>query len=437
MKFISDPGFLRPGRHAAWALVTALVAAPSFAATDIQVWHTMGEHNADAFADLVKAYNRSQSDVRVVSRVFESAEKLDAALEAAAKAKNLPALVELGDNHTLEETAERSYIQPFYTQQNNPAFKNIQWFLSTDNAFIHDARGRLMAFPYMLEIPVMYYNQDAFKKAGIKPAVPQRTWLELQAQLVDLANNGSRQCPLTSDQPVSINLENIAAVNNQLFASENNGLKAKGLPSFSFDSTYVRHLSLMISWVRSEIMVGPKFGPQSVDRFTAGECAILFSSSSHIGHFNDKRSLDYAISGLPYYPEVTKQPGNPFISGAGLWLTKTDKPRTEATVKFLGWLAQPEQAAKWYQHTGFLPLTRAAFEQTPADYYKGIGQWRDLVAVYSQKANATGQGFRIHNYPIIHARFRQILDSALDGQQPAVTALQLAATEANKMIRQK
>ncbi|MER1968352.1 extracellular solute-binding protein [Castellaniella sp. GW247-6E4] len=437
MKFINDPGFFRPGRHAAWLLVAALAAAPSFAATDIQVWHTMDEHNAGAFQDLVKAYNRGQSDVQVKLRAFESPQKLEAALDEAARAKNLPALVELGDDQMLDQIAQRSYIQPFYTQQNNPALKNTPWFLSSDNAFIYDAKGRLMAFPYMLEIPVMYYNRDAFKKADVEPAVPQRTWIELQGQLVSLANNGSRKCPLTSDLPVSINLENLAAVNNQLFASEGNGLKAKGLPSFSFDSTYVRHLSLMISWVRSEIMVGPQFGPQSVDRFAAGECAILMSNSGHIGRFNDKRLLRYAVSGLPYYPEVTKQPGSPFVSGAGLWLTKGDKPRTEATVQFLAWLAQPEQAAKWYQRTGFLPLTRAAFEQTPDTYYKNMGQWRELVAVYSQKASATGQGFRIANYPSIRARFHQILDSALEGQQPAVTALKLAATEANKMVRQK
>jgi len=437
MKFISDPGFFRPGRHAAWALVAALAAAPSFAATGIQVWHTMDEHNAAVFQDLVKAYNRGQSDVKVELRVFETPQKLEAALDAAARSKDLPALVELGDDHTLDEIAQRSYIQPFHTQQGNPALKNTPWFLSSDNAFIHDAKGRLMAFPYMLEIPVMYYNRDAFKKAGLQPAVPQRTWIELQAQLVELANNGSRKCPLTSDLPVSINLENLAAVNNQLFASEGNGLKAKGLPSFSFDSTYVRHLSLMISWVRSEIMVGPQFGPQSVERFAAGECAILMSNSGHMGQFSDKRLLRYAVSGLPYYPEVTKQPGSPFVSGAGLWLTKGDKPRTEATVKFLAWLAQPEQAAKWYQRTGFLPLTRTAFEQTPADYYKDLGQWRELVAVYSQKASATGQGFRIANYPSIRARFHQILDTALEGKQPAVTALQLAAAEANKMVRQK
>ncbi|MHA3902965.1 extracellular solute-binding protein [Castellaniella sp. WN] len=430
-------GALRPGMRAVWTLVAAVAAAPAWAATEVPVWHTLQGHNAEVFQDLVKAYNRSQSDVKVVARVFDTPEALDQALGAAAQAKNLPALAQIGDSHTLEDIAQRSYVQPFHALQKSSALKNTRWFVSSDNAFIHDAKGQLMAFPYMLEIPVMYYNQDAFKKAGLVPPEPQRTWMNLQGQLVTMANNGSRKCPLTSDLPVSINLENLAAVNNQLYASADNGLKAKGLPSFSFDSTYVRHLALMISWVRSEIMVRPDAGMHSIDRFAKGECAVLMSSSGHIGEFSDQRKLNYAVSGLPYYPEVTRKPGNPFVSGAGLWVMKTSKPVTDATAAFLGWLSQPGQAARWYQQTGFLPLTQAAFDATPASYYAKLGQWRDLVAVYSGKAVLTAQGFRIHNYPAIRSRFQQILDSALSGQQPAVTALNTASAEANKLVRQR
>lgn len=418
-------------------MAATLATAPVWAATDVPVWISLDGHNADAFESLVKSYNRSQSNVRVTVRTFDTPEALNKALDAAARSKSLPALAQIGDSHTLEDISTRSYVQPLYTLQKAGPLKNVHWFVSSDNAFIHDAKGRLMAFPAMLEVPVMYYNQDAFKKAGLKPAVPQRTWMELQGQLVDLANHGSRQCPLTSDLPVSINLENLAAVNNQLYASADNGLKARGLPSFSFDSTYVRHLSLMISWVRSQIMVRPDDSVNSISRFAKGECAVMMSSSGHIGAFNDQRRLNYAVSGLPYYPEITKVPGNPFVSGAGLWVIKNAKPVTDATVDFLGWMAQPEQATRWYQDTGYLPLTQTAFDKTPASYYKDLGQWRSLVAVYSGRSAITAQGFRIHNYPAIRSRFQQILTSALDGKQPAVTALNLASTEGNRLVRQR
>jgi multiple sugar transport system substrate-binding protein len=440
MKFKCDPGIASLGRNTAWALAAALIATPSFAATDILVWHTLSPYNAQVFEKLVKGYNSDQSEVRVKLRRFDRPEALEKALDEAARAKSLPALVELGDTHTLEEISQRPYIAPLHTLLSAPELKKTKWFVSSDNAFIHDAKGRLMAFPYMLEIPVMYYNLAAFKKAGVSPAVPERSWLGLQGQLVSLANNGSRKCPLTSDLPVSINLENLAAVNNQLFASQDNGLKAKGKahPSFSFDSTFVRHLSLMISWVRSELMVKPEFGPRSVDRFAAGECAVMMSNSGHIGEFSAKRGLQFAVSGLPFYPEVTATPGNPFISGSGFWAIKSPaKAQTHATVDFLAWLARPENASTWHQDTGFLPVTQAAFDKTPAKYYADRGQWRDLVAAYAKAGRPTGQGFRIHNYADIRVRFHEILESALDGKQPAVTALQLAAAEANKLVAKR
>jgi multiple sugar transport system substrate-binding protein len=418
-------------------LAAAVVALPAGAATEVPLWYSLSGHNAEVFQALVKDYNRSQSAVQVRLKAFDTPEALEHALDAAARTKSLPALAQIGDTHALDEIAQRPYVQPFYTLQKEGALKDARWFVSSDNAFIHDEKGRLMAFPYMLEIPVMYYNQDAFRKAGLTPAVPQRVWIELQGQLVAMANKGSRKCPLTSDLPVSINLENLAAVNNQLYASAENGLKAKGLPSFSFDSTYVRHLALMITWVRSEIMVRPDAGMRSVSRFAQGECAVMLSSSDHIGLFNNQRNLHYAVAGLPYYPEVTRTPGNPFVSGSALWVMKSGKPTSDATVNFLGWLAQPEQAARWYQQTGYLPLTQAAFERTPASYYANLGQWRDLVAVYANRSAVTAQGFRIHNYPAIRARFQQILDTALNGQQPAVTALNLAAAEGNRLSRQR
>jgi len=93
----------------------------------------------------------------------------------------------------------------------------------------------------MMEVPVMFTNQDAFKAAGFAP-LPAHAWDQLQGQLVTLANRGSRHCPLITDQIVSMHLENLAAVNNQRYLSNNNGIRQPNgqHPAFSFDTAYVR-----------------------------------------------------------------------------------------------------------------------------------------------------------------------------------------------------
>lgn len=420
----------------AWA--TAAVAAAFscgvHAATDIRVWHALSPHNADAFEGLVDDFNRSQSDVRVRLKAFKSVAEVEKAIAEAKKRDDRPHLAQLEENRAPDAGA-RSYVQPLHALLATHPIKNADWFLSGENAFARDGKGRLLAFPYMAEVPVMYYNLDAFKKANLDQK-PERSWSGLQAQLVTLANNGSRNCPLTSDQPVSINLENLAAVNKQPYMSQDNGMKGRGTPAFLFDSMYVRHLSMMISWVRSELMVKPEFNEVATRRFANGECAVLLSMSGHLGEFRSSSRLKFGVSGLPYYPEITSEPGNPFLSGSALWvISGQPKEADNATAAFLSYLAQPKQASRWHQDTGYLPLTRQAFEETGKSYYRDLGQWPTLVAAHTGKPDQASRGFRVKNYPEIRDMFHEQMMQALSGQQPAMTTLKVAGTEASKIMK--
>ncbi len=428
------------GRRLAWLGAGVLLCSSGAvsAATDITVWHSLNGHNQDIFKKLVKEFNRSQDGVAVSLKSFDTENEVQAALAGVKKPADRPQLVQLDDDRSPDEMASRKDILPMHALLAKYPIKNAKWFLSEKNTFARDRNGRLVAFPYMVDVPVMYYNLSSFKKAGLQAAVPSRAWSELQAQLVTLANNGSRKCPLTSDQSVSVNLENLAAVNNQLYVSNDNGLKGKGKPAFSFDVMYIRHLSMMISWVRSELMVKPEFDKVAAKRFANNECAVLMSTSSNLGWFRNTHVLDFALRGLPYYPQVTNKPGNPFVGGSALWATTGHaKDSDAASAAFLSWLAQPEQAARWYQETGYLPLTREAFDKTGDDYYKKLGDWKSLVAVYQNAPSDSSRGFRIDNYPRIRAMFRETLDNALSGKEPAVTALKMAASQASSLMSAK
>ncbi|NLY27496.1 MAG: extracellular solute-binding protein [Alcaligenaceae bacterium] len=430
-----------PVRRLAWASAGVLLATSSAAwsATEVRVWHSLNGHNLQVFEALVKSYNRSQDQVQVRLKGFDNEDAVEAALVAAKGVQDRPHLVQLDDDRYPEAVSRRPYMQPLHQLLEKNPIKDAKWFVSEQVSFARDGRGRLLAFPYMLEIPVMYYNIDAFKKANLNPPAPDRVWTGLQGQLVSLANNGSRQCPLTSDQSVSVNLENLAAVNNQLFINEPTGKGKNAKPAeFSFDSLYIRHLSMMISWVKSEIMVKPGGEAVAAKRFANKECAVLISASSNLGWFKEARGLDFSLTGLPYYPEVTKTPGNPFVGGSAIWATSGHPKETDAAMAgFLAWLAKPDNAANWFQRTGYLPLTQQAFAATPASYYKGMGNWQEQVSAYARNPAANGRGFRIDNYPRIRAMFHQTLETALNGNQPAVTALKMAADEAGKLMQQR
>lgn len=426
----------RVRRVLCWGSVALLATSVSaVSAAEIHVWHTLNEHNKQIFERFVKQFNKDSQNTRVMLKSFDSTEAVDAALSVIKQDRDRPHLVQLDETRLPEPEAMRSYIQPLHVLLAKHPIEGVSWFLPEQNTAGRDGKGRLVAFPFMLDIPVMFYNIDAFKKAGLNPAKPERSWSGLQEQVVTAANNGSRQCPITSDQPVSINLENLAAVNNQPFTTAQNPRSAKGAAAFNFDALYIRHLSLMISWVRSELLVKPEFDHVSAQRFANAECAVLLSQSSNLGWFDAQRALNFGISGIPYYPEVTATPGLPFVGGSALWATSGhSKEDDAATAEFLAWLTQTEHAAKWYEETGYLPLTKQAFEHASS---KGtlMGQWKDLVTPYAEVPVATARGFQIKNYPEIRALFKQSLDRALSGDEPAVTVLKGASTEASKIAK--
>lgn len=420
----------------AWAsaAVAMSMAFGVSAATEIRVWHALTPHNAKVFESLVKDFNRSQSDTKVQLKAFKSTTEIENAIKAAKTRDEKPHLAQLEENRA-PDGGDRSFVQPLHALLATHPIKNAKWFVSGSNAFGHDSRGRLVAFPYMAEVPVMYYNIDAFKKANLTPK-PERSWSGLQDQLVTLANNGSRTCPLTSDQPVSINLENLAAVNKQPYTSEGNGLKGRGTPAFLFDVMYVRHLSMMISWVRSELMVKPEFNEMATQRFAQGECAVLLSVSGNLGEFRSASKLNFGVTGLPYYPEITKEPGNPFLSGSALWvIAGQSKEADNGSAAFLSFLAQPKQAAQWHQETGYLPVTEQAYQASTDSYYKNLDQWSTLVAAHAGTADEIARGFKVKNYPEIRDMFHQQITHALAGNQPAMTTLKSASTEAGKIMK--
>lgn len=418
---------------AATALSMAFSSA-AWSATDVQVWYSLNEHNKQAFEALVKAFNKeNKEDIRVHTRAFDNSDELDVSLSMVAESER-PNIVQLPEISGMDDVATRSYIWPLNQALAKDPIRGVKWFLPADNNFMHNAKGQLLALPFMAEIPVMYYNIAAFEKAGLVPPKPSRSWQELQDQLVTIANNGTRYCPITSDQPVSMNLENLAAVNKQFYPGTGKGSPA----GFDFDMMYIRHLSTMVGWVRSEIMVRPAMWSQSPKRFADGECAVFLSNSGNLGAFESQKKLDFSVSGIPYYPQITENPGNPFVTGTGLWLTRGHSAeKDKGSIAFMRWLSQTNNAAKWYQQTGFLPLTHEAFNATDAGYYKHLGQWRDVVAVYGQRPENTTRGFKVHNYHQIRAVFNDTLTQALEGNQTAVTALKSAATEANKLMKQR
>ena len=165
----------------------------------------------------------------------------------------------------------------------------------------------------------MFYNTAAEGRAG--SAKPARTWSTLQGELLKLRDVADIDCPYASSDQVAVHLENLAPVNGQLFTSNNNGLdavtKKTPAPTMQFDTLYMRHISLMVSWKRSLLFMAHTADNGADKLFAKGECAVT-SNSGSFGQFLATKSLSFGVAPLPYYDQATSNGGQP-VSGSALW----------------------------------------------------------------------------------------------------------------------
>jgi len=420
---------------AAMAVMSTAQAAP----VEIQVWHTLSDVNRSEFEKLAKQYNKEQNEVSVRLRDFANSDALLAEVAASAKTKSGPNLVQLNDNHSPEVVAQHKSILPLYELLNRYPIKDLNWFIPATSSFIRDSKGRLLAFPWMAEVPVMFFNVNHFKKAGLNPAKPARTWNELQAELLKLRDVAKVDCPYATSDQVSVHLENLAPVNNQMFLSNKNGMEtSKAAPVMQFDTLYMRHISLMSSWKRSELLMAHSEDRKSDLLFAKGECSVLTSGSGAFGRFLNTKSLSFGMAPLPFYDQATKEGGRPFVSGSALWVMDgRGKSEEKAVAQFLGWLSKPVIAAGWHQRTGFLPLTEAAFRASDVSFYDKTPGTHSVIDSMRGTVSATSRGFRIANYGRIEPVLSQQLSDALDGKTPPVAALNNASGQARSISLQR
>lgn len=424
-------------RHLAIAGLSSLLVAPAMAKkTEIELWYSLSGANRTEFVSLIDRFNSQQSDVYVdLSHYSDPADLLKDAAQAVAGKRDKPDLVHLPDNRSPEAIAQHKDILPLYKLLAKYPIADTSWFLEKTTEFVRDGQDRLLAFPFMAEVPVMFYNTEAYNNAGLDSSRPANTWSELQGHLLKLRNEGRSMCPYATSDQVKVHLENLAPLNNELYVTPDNGLGTTRNLSFNFNTLYVRHLSLMVSWRRTDLFTKHTRGDEATESFVNGTCSVLTAGSGALGDILAS-NMRFAVAPVPYYDQVTKKRGAPFIGGSALWVVNGHPAaRQKAAATLLAYLSKPVVAAEWHQKTGYMPLTDAAYRAAGVSFYNRIEGSRSIIEQMKNGKGAKAAGFNVPNYPKILPVFNEALDQALAGQEPPMTALMNAKKEAAKLMR--
>ena len=421
------------------AALAAVMATPAGAVTELQWWHAMGGELGQKLEKIANDFNASQSDYKVVP-VFKGSypEAMTAAI-AAFRARQNPALLQVFEVGTATMMAARGAVYPVYElmKNENEPF-DPKAYLPAVTGYYTDTNGNMLSFPFNSSTPILYYNKDAFRKAGLDPNTAPRTWPEVEAAAKKLQAAGVT-CGLTNEWPSWVLVENFSAFHNIPIGTKSNGFGGLDTELTINNPLVEKQVAMLADWQKTKLYDYGGRTNKAEPKFYAGECGIFIGSSAARAAMlaNAKFELGYGMQ--PYWPDVKGAPQNSIIGGATLWVLK-GRPAAEykGAAKFFAFISRPETQAWWHQNTGYLPITLAAYELSRSQgfYDKNPGTDTAIKQITLNPPTENSKGLRFGSFVQIRDVIEEELEQAFGGKKTAKEALDSAVKRGNDLLRQ-
>jgi sn-glycerol 3-phosphate transport system substrate-binding protein len=423
----------------ATAAVAVAVASPALAATEIMWWHAMSGELGRQLDKLAADFNASQSEYRIVPSYKGNYTETVTASIFAFRSRSQPAIVQVNEIATATMMAARGAIYPVYElmRDQSEAFSPAAYLPAVSGYYV-DVAGNMLSFPFNASTPILYYNKNLFRAAGLDPETPPKTWPEVGDAARRLRASGA-VCGFTTSWPSWINVENFSAFHNLPISTRANGFD--GLDAvLNFNNPVVaHHIGQLVEWQASKMFDYSGRATTAEPRFQNGECGIFIGSSATRADIKANSKFEVGYGMLPYWPDVEGAPQNTIIGGATLWVLR-DRPRAEykGVAKFFGFLSKPEIQAAWHQNTGYLPVTRAAFDLTRAQgfYDRNPGTAISIEQITLKPPTENSKGIRLGSFVLIRDVIDDELEQAFAGKKSAQAALDSAVERGNRLLRQ-
>ena len=398
----------------AGGLVVASAAHAVPAPVQIQLGHQLDEERVERLEPLIEQFNSQQKDVQVslVRRVEGDAPKAlnlvtrEEYSRFAAKKVQFRPLFEV--MREAKQTLDAAKLSPELT------------------AGLTDSKGRLFALPVAFSTPVLFINRDLFRKAGLNPDAPPKTWFQTQDVAGKLVDAGV-SCAFTTSWPALVHVDNLSAWNGGEVSDAKGKLTFNGL-------LQIKHVAMLATWHKSKYFSYFGRRDEADRRFANGDCAMLTSTSAILSRLAENKSLDYGVAPLPYHDDVQGAPARTLADGASLWVGSGLKPaESKAVASFVNFVLGPETQINLTLAGGYLPMTPVARAAASSKLLKG-----DLAV--QQVAYAELQGkpvvptVRVSQVEPVRVIVEEELETVWANKKPAKEALDDAVARGNSVL---
>lgn len=387
-------------------------AAPA-AAVEFELAHNFGPSGEESLQAVVDRFNKeSNSSLKLVR------------LEKGSKPAGLNLLSRYDMSEVLSQQKQFVPLHVMMSKAGQP-MKDAD-FSGDIKANVVDAKGRLVALPVLYSTPVLFYNKNAFRKAGLDPEQPPKTWFEMQGMLDKLQEAGYA-CPYTTSWPVWVHVDNVSAISGVPAMSDKGQLTFNGLPQ-------VKHIAMMATWTKAGYF--RLFGRrnEASAKFNDGECAMISTDSREASDFREAKGVELGVAQLPYHDDVYggRQPS--LASGASLWVGAGRSPAEyKQAAKFVSFLLSPEMQIEMVRSHGGLPLTNAARAASRSKILQDSDKTLQ-VAYASLKGTGSKPMARVADVDSVRIITNEELEEVWADKKPAKAALDTSVSRGNAAL---
>lgn len=404
--------------------------------TEITFWHSMGGAGGEAIDSLTEKFNASQDKIKVTSQYQGSYDDAINKLKSAALGNAGPDIMQLYDIGT-RWMMDSGYALTMQDMIDADGYDIGQ--LEPNILAYYTVDDKLYSMPFNSSTPLLYYNKDAFKEAGLDPEKPPKNFDEILEYSKKLMKKEGDQV-VQYGSAIRIYgwfFEQFIAKQNKNFANSANGRQGEGATAVEFDANGAGK-NILDKWkelIDSGYVANfGRNGDTNKDVFASGKCAIILESTAIVT--NLKKAIDGKFEmGTAYFPAVNKEDnGGVSIGGGSLWmLDKKEDERHKASWEFIKFLVSPESQVEWSKSTGYFPITSKAYDLPEmAEHLKANPEFETAIKQLHEIGNSTGALLGV--FPEARACIEENIEKMLNGECTSDEAVQNAAATINKAL---
>ena len=378
---------------------------------DIILWHSMAGQLGEELERLAQEFNHSQTAYRVKPVYKGDYMESLTSFAAAFRAKNPPNLIQVFEVGTSVMRSPRGIIKPveILMREQGVAISKEQFFPAVLKHYSLD--GVLMAMPFNVSVPVLFYNADALAKIGVTQASFPKTWNELERLAPRIQQTGF-SCVYTTAYPAWILIESYQALQGISPTEESSSSQLKA------------HLERIRLWQTKHFFEYGGRGDDATALFTSGKCPLFSQSSGAYEGLSKLVKFNLAVAPLPFDDTHHSSRHNNVVGGAALWVPAGQSSEMEHGIAlYLDFISQPRVQQSWYQNTGYLPMVK--------DYQSSTSPIFDIAKMDLNHQNKS----KCNQQQGADNQIRTIHDQMLEAIFSGMMSVEKAMNKANNRIR--